>query len=110
MSTSAPPPELNIRIVQRPDRLELRLEGELDLESAPELDRAVDGAVEDGAVDLVIDLSGIAFMDSSGLAALVRATRVAEAAGGDVHLSRPAPQVQRLFELTGTLDAFSFES
>lgn len=57
-------------------------------------------ALENGGSHLVIDLSGVEFMDSSGLGAMVSALKAAKAKGGDVALLAPQPQVRGLIELT----------
>lgn len=50
----------------------IRLSGELDLSSAPELDRVLEAAVEHGGAVLV-DLSELTFMDSTGINAFLKA-------------------------------------
>ena len=87
----------------------VRLSGELDLASTPILEREL-GAVEStGAKRIVIDLAGVGFMDSTGLQALLRARERATAAEGvQLALRRGPHQVQRVFELTKTVDAFTF--
>lgn len=108
------PGSLNIRHVTDDRGVVLELAGELDLESAPELDRRLRqlAAANSGRPNsgrLLIDLSGLEFMDSSGLAVMVRAQRDASENGHRLAL-RPGPtQVQRLFELTGMLERFAFE-
>jgi len=87
----------------------VRIIGELDLASAPELDRVLDGLANDGHDAVLIDLSAVTFMDSMGLASIVRAYRHAEASGRRVVLHRGPQQVQRLFEITDTLHRFTFE-
>lgn len=87
----------------------IQLAGELDLESAPQLERQLQELVAISPGRLLIDLSGLEFMDSSGLAVIVRAQRTARDHGHTLAL-RPGPsQVQRLFELTGLLERFTFE-
>lgn len=87
----------------------LTLVGELDLESSPELDREIRAVEAVNPARLLIDLGGLQFMDSSGLAVIVRADRAARENGHGLTL-RPGPiQVQRLFELTGLLERFTFE-
>jgi anti-anti-sigma factor len=79
----------------------LALYGELDLGSVAELDRQLDEIERTGPLRLVIDLSGLRFMDSTGLASIVQAQRRAQASGRELVLRRPTSQVRRLFELTG---------
>jgi anti-anti-sigma factor len=85
------------------------LTGELDIASAPELDRQLRELERSRPGHLVLDLSGLDFMDSSGIALLIRAQRAANTAGHELSL-RPGPaQVQRLFELTGSFGHFTFK-
>jgi anti-sigma B factor antagonist len=85
------------------------LNGELDLASAPDLERELLAAEAESPTRVVIDLSGLGFMDSTGLQALLRARERAGSKRYELAL-RPGPhQVQRVFELTKTADAFSFQ-
>lgn len=77
------------------------LDGRLDaLEAAP-LRTLLDEAITDGQINLAIDLSRVEFVDSAGLAALVKAMKDARSAGGDVKLVSPeSADAMRVFELT----------
>lgn len=78
--------------------------GALDIASAPELDRVLDGLAGKG--DLLLDLDRVVFMDSSGLAALLRANRTAERYGQQLTVRYSTSAIRRLFELTGVIDQF----
>ncbi|RJL30804.1 STAS domain-containing protein [Bailinhaonella thermotolerans] len=75
--------------------------GELDLFTAPLLREEATEAIENDGSRLVLDLSGVDFMDSSGLSALIEAWRVASAAGGAVTLAGPQEPVARVLSTTG---------
>jgi anti-sigma B factor antagonist len=78
------------------------VEGDLDLASAPQLKRTLHELLERGYAQYVIDLSGLTYMDSTGLGVLVGVRRRVEGKAG---LALCVPQKQRkLLELTG-LDA-----
>ena len=79
-------------------------QGEVDVFSAPELDTELSALVADGHSRLVIDLSGVAFLDSTGLGVLVKALKHAREAGGWVHLVVSSGRIRKIFEITG-LDA-----
>jgi anti-sigma B factor antagonist len=89
------------------DRIEgaavLRVEGRLTMAAAGELKAAVDREVAAGRTLVVVDLSGTAFLDSSGLGALVGGLRTARAAGGDLRIAGVGQQVRTVLELT-TMD------
>jgi anti-anti-sigma factor len=79
----------------------LRLWGDLDLSGADTLAHALEHAV-DHPGSLHLDLSGVGFLDSIGLAVLIRAALSLEGRGTLV-LRGVAPQVRRVLELSGTL-------
>jgi anti-anti-sigma factor len=74
-----------------------RLSGELDLATADELLAAIGPAAEGGG-DLRLDLSGVSFIDSSGLRGLVQLSH-ALLPPARLVLEKPSDQVNRLFEL-----------
>jgi anti-sigma B factor antagonist len=94
---------------QGPGVTRVALSGELDMLSAPDLDDTLADASR-GAVAVIVDLSQLTFMDSSGLHALLTArARLAESDCRLV-LLRGGDQVQRLFELTGLDGVLEFVS
>jgi anti-sigma B factor antagonist len=103
------PGALKIESHREGDTLLVVLSGELDLASAPDLERELQAGEQIAPTRLVIDLSGLGFMDSTGLQALLRARERANEAGYALSLRRGPHQVQRVFELTKTVDAFTFD-
>lgn len=81
----------------------LRVLGRLTMAAAGELKAAVDREVAEGRTLVVVDLGETAFLDSSGLGALVGGLRTARAAGGDLRIARVGQQVRTVLELT-TMD------
>jgi anti-sigma B factor antagonist len=83
------------------------VQGELDLNTAPELDRPLEDALaESGEASFLIDLSDCEFIDSTGIALIVRAwQRVDREAGGDgegrLVICCSNDQVERLLKITG---------
>ena len=73
--------------------------GELDLATVDQLRERL--AEHESATVLVLDLRGLTFMDSSGVALVLEHQRRAEADGGDFRLVSGYGEVQRLFEVTG---------
>ena len=62
--------------------------------------KAVTRLLEDGRVNLLVDLSGTGFLDSSGLGALVRALTLSQKEGGHTKLLHAGPQVRKLLQMT----------
>lgn len=75
-------------------------EGRLNMVSAPRLREAVAAAIAGGRPRIVVDLSSIDFMDSSGLGALVGCLKTARQAGGDVRICTPSSQVEMVLQLS----------
>ena len=76
--------------------------GDLDLSTAPHLRQTLQEAQEQARL-VVLDLRELSFMDSSGVHAMVDASRRARKAGRRLILLRGPPNIDRTFELTGTM-------
>ncbi|MFE6225340.1 MULTISPECIES: STAS domain-containing protein [unclassified Streptomyces] len=95
-------PNLKVDVETRDDRTAvLSVEGELDMETAGRLEELLTEQFRRGRLRLVLDLSALAFMDSSGLNILIRAVNRARETGGDLYLAAPTPAVRRILEITG---------
>jgi anti-sigma B factor antagonist len=81
-------------------RAVLALEGRLDALTALELKEAIRELVDAGQVELVVDLSGVPFIDSSGLAALVSGLKATRQAGGALRLAGLNEQARTVLRLT----------
>jgi anti-anti-sigma factor len=82
------------------------LRGELDVADAASVAAAVN-AVAVRARELIVDLAGLEFIDSSGLTALLLARKQARKAGGDLLLAGPQDQVLRVLAATRLAGVFS---
>lgn len=89
---------LDVEIGATGDTRVVRLGGELDLASVPRLTELLE---EVAAPTVILDLSGLAFIDSSGVAALVRAQQQMDEGGHTLTLTRPSHTVARVFEILG---------
>jgi len=86
-------------------RLVVCLRGELDVAAAAKVAAAL-VQVAILARQVIVDLEGLEFIDSSGLAALVRARKHAQQVGGDLLLAAPQRQVLRVLEITRLTEVF----
>jgi anti-anti-sigma factor len=68
----------------------LRITGELDIMTSPEVRQRVHDAVAAGRRELVLDLSGVFFCDSTGVGVLISARRLLRSCQGRLHLILPA--------------------
>ena len=87
-------------------RAVVRVSGEIDIATTPDVDDAVARIT---TPHIVLDLSEVSFMGSSGLASLLRASRRAEELGGSLVLRAPSRAVRDLLEMTHLTDRFTIE-
>jgi anti-sigma B factor antagonist len=99
--------DLNVQVEQVGSTAIVRPDGEIDLGSSPVLRRCLSSIQQagssqsprGGAVRLVIDLTQVPYMDSSGVATLVEAMQVARQSGGDIILCGLQERVRSIFEI-----------
>jgi anti-sigma B factor antagonist len=80
--------------------LVLSIRGDVDLHVAGELSERLESAVDDGPSALVIDLTGVTFLDSTTLAVLLRVMKRLRARGGRFRVVVPRNEIRRIFEVT----------
>jgi anti-sigma B factor antagonist len=75
-------------------------DGRLNMVSAPSLRAVAEGEIVAGYTRVVVDLSNVEFIDSSGLGALVGCLKAARQAGGDLRIAGPNKQVTMVLQLS----------
>jgi anti-sigma B factor antagonist len=98
---------LRIQTSVHGDRHTVVLNGELDIASAPMLEETVADVCAAGANELVLDMGGVEFIDSSGLSAIVRGKMLCEDQHCGYSLTPAQRPVQGVFEVTGVADRLS---
>ena len=84
-----------------------KLRGSLDLATSPTVRAALTDATEKGKRDLVVDLTQLEFLDSTGLGALIGAHRRATEHGGSLRLIVSEGPIARLLTITGLIRVFA---
>jgi anti-sigma B factor antagonist len=95
-----PEAKASLSVLRRPDFTIARLEGDLDIAAVPALRERLLGVLR-GVRLLIVDLSGVSFCDTSGLAMLIGMQRHAGARRITVRLAAPRPQMTELLGSTG---------
>jgi anti-sigma B factor antagonist len=85
----------------------ITLTGDLDIETCTAVRTALIDAIDERG-NVVVDLTALDFMDSTGLGLLVSAHRRAAEHGGELRFVQPSTSVQRLFHVTGLDDVLAF--
>jgi anti-sigma B factor antagonist len=83
------------------DRYIVTVSGEVDLATSPDLDAAVIAGLESGTNSVIIDLTDVSFMDSSGLGVIVRALKRCREAEIELDLVISNDRVLKVFGITG---------
>jgi anti-sigma B factor antagonist len=81
--------------------------GELDLADAPEVASQLIAAAAACGPSIIVDLTGLEFIDCCGLGVLVRALKWTRDNGGDMALAAPQQRIRLILEITGLIDVFS---
>lgn len=93
--------ELDISTDMSGDLCTMRIDGEVDVYTAPRLKEALVSAIEGGCVNVVVDLERVGFIDSSGLGVLVSALRRARERDGAVRIVCTRDNILKIFRITG---------
>jgi anti-sigma B factor antagonist len=84
----------------------LSVEGELDVSTAPQLREALMSVVARLYGTVILDLSGVGFIDSSALGVILSAWKQIKAQDGSMAIASPTPRITRIFEITGLTLSF----
>jgi anti-sigma B factor antagonist len=100
--------EFRLDVEPEPEPARVRPSGELDLATVDRVERALRELRDAGVRDVVLDLRGLTFMDSTGLSLTLRWTVAAEQDGLSFSLIPGAAPIQRVFELAGIAGRLPF--
>ena len=88
----------------------VRVRGELDLSTASVLARVLEALLEDEVADVALDISGLSFIDSSGISALIVAQQDLHKRGRHLSIRSARPTALKVFEIAGLMDFLNVES
>lgn len=97
---------IDIKTENHGETLIFRLRGSLDLATSPTVRAALVEAASEGKHEIVVDLTKLEFLDSTGLGALIGAHRRAMERGGGVRLAVGDGPIARLLNITGLIRVF----
>jgi anti-sigma B factor antagonist len=95
------PVVLSFSHVDDGDILVIGVAGDLDLSTAAAFEQEIDAAVATGFREVVVDLSGVPFVDSAGINALLKGRRAADEHGRVFRVDKPSGLVQEVLAMTG---------
>jgi len=96
--------QLRIDVQREPERVVIALGGELDMASAPLLQKAIESEelADNGMV--VLDLKDLQFIDSTGLRVILAARKLCTERGQELAVTHSSQQVERLLSVTGVAE------
>lgn len=95
---------MDIKTKKQDNCLIVRLKGEFDMHSVPQFREKIIREMEDNnLINLILNLKGVGFIDSSGLGAILGRYRHLDELGGKVILVGLKPQVEKIINLAGML-------
>jgi len=98
---------VDIKSQRNGDAVIFTLRGSLDVATAPSVRAALIEAANDGKHDIIVDLTHVEFLDSTGLGALIGSHKRASENGGRLRLVVSDGVISRLLNITGLLGVFS---
>ncbi len=97
--------ETQLRTYEEGGAQVVEIRGDVELHSAAQVREELRRVCDEKGARCIADLSGVAFIDSTGVGVLVGALKRAREGGGTFVIVNPQPRVRRVFEITGLLDA-----
>ncbi|HEX3369007.1 MAG TPA: STAS domain-containing protein [Candidatus Cybelea sp.] len=89
------------------ETLVLNVRGSMDIATSPTVRTAISEAIDGGATHLIVDLSRLDFLDSTGLGVLIGAHRRTAENGGSLRLVVREGPISRLLNITGLIAVFA---
>lgn len=103
--------DLRIEVEEREKAAVVKLDGEVDVYTAPRLKSRLIDLVDQGKYNIVVNLEGVDFMDSSGLGVLVGGLKRVRSHEGTISLVCTQENILKIFRITGLVKVFPiFES
>jgi anti-sigma B factor antagonist len=102
--------DLTVSTREESGRTVVAAAGEVDVYTAPTLDAELTRAVDSGATAVVVDLSGVDFLDSTGLSVLVKALERLRERDGSLAVVVAAERVAKVFRITGLDEMLSLHA
>ncbi len=102
--------ELTVTSRQEGARTVISVSGEIDVYTAPSLRERLNELVASGHYDLVVDMEGVEFLDSTGLGVLVGGLKRVRAHEGSLRLVCTQERILKIFRITGLTKVFPIHS
>lgn len=94
-------PSLSISVLDLPRYIKVSLDGRLDSDTAPALEKQIREILTPKPKNVLIDLEKLNYISSAGLRVMTFALKTARSYGGNIQLAKMQPQVRKVFDIVG---------
>ena len=84
----------------------INIEGEIDVYTSPKVKEALNDLINKGHYNLIVNLEGVSYIDSTGLGVLIGALKRVKENNGDIRLICNNMQIKKIFDITGLVKIF----
>ena len=88
------------------DTQAIEVHGEIDVYTSPKVKEIITELIEKGNYNLIINLEGVRYIDSTGLGVLIGALKKVREKDGCINLVCNNPQIKKIFNITGLVKIF----
>ena len=101
--------EFDIRGERRAGSSVVSVFGEVDVATATRFREFLEATIENDFESVVVDLTGVTFIDSTGLGVLIGARKRCDAKGRPLRIVVSEPRILKVFEITGLTEVFEIQ-
>lgn len=101
---------ISIDVKEKDNLIEVGVSGEIDAYTAPKLRETIFPLSEKSGVKMVVNLSGVVYMDSTGLGVIVGVFKNIRSNHGEFQLTGLSDRLKRLFDITGLADIININN
>lgn len=101
---------ISIDIVEKDQKVLVSLNGEIDAYTAPQVREELMQAAENVGIKMIVDLSEVSYMDSTGLGVFVGLFKALKANEGQLCFTGMTDRLKRLFDITGLADVMDINT
>jgi len=84
----------------------INIEGEIDVYTSPKVKEALNDLIQKGHNNIIVNLEGVSYIDSTGLGVLIGALKRVKENNGDIKLVCTNLQIKKIFDITGLIKIF----
>ncbi len=92
---------MDISTTKEEDKTIVFIKSKINAITAPELEKYLKDLLEQGTLKLILDFSGVEYISSAGLRAILVITKLLKVKGGNIILASLKPEVKNVFEISG---------